>query len=768
MTPTIQNPSGLELPPNTSAVLQQMFRGYQWIVIDNEFGGGRSGSRVFLIKPIKNQRYSELPSVVKMASIGLVTKEWVAYQAYVRDKLPRSAKIKDEPTCPPDTSWGGLRYEMVGDGTFDIAPLSDYIQQAEVFQLRSVINQLLKAMSELWSLNWVHPGFPLQATYDPVLPANLLIEPLKPQTISDDVTPIAVNPDTVSHLSHLQYGDYVRLDGFVVTKVDLLQQTVTLNLPKQTHDKGSGLRTNSYYVRLRAVNEIGMYRFDEPIEPLVGVVVETRHERLLNTVEQILPADTDLEALELKPVDDTSHLPNPLLKLPEILKKVRRIRISTLHGDFNLGNILVDQTTSYIHLIDFSEAREDYTLHDFLRLETEIITHIVAEVIEQNQLPPTATIRNFYEQLYQVTVYRASFIPSLPHADLVQPFALLTEIRRAVHHYLFKYDDYSEYYEGLTVYLLGALKFRNLPPVRKQVAFWGAAVTQRLLVEPPAALLQPRLEISQPLRFQSAILLLILLLLVSIALAWRWQTTLTEPAIADNPPIEIISTPSKETAPAIVPPSPTNTDTPSVTPQPTNTPSDTPSATPQPTDTPSATPQPTDTPSVTPSPTKPPTETPTILSPVSVTTALSPTVELSIPQTAPQLVSPNIETNVTLNEATFSWLWEGGQLPETLAFELRIWKEGEAHFGAYDARQVARKPNAKGEYTLTFPVSSAHGVRQNGIYLWTVAIVQIEPEYKDLEIEAEPRFLQINVFDNGGQSSDNGNDDSGPPHPPKQ
>jgi hypothetical protein len=51
---------------------------------------------------------------------------------------------------------------------------------------------------------------------------------------------------------------------------------------------------------------------------------------------------------------------------------------------------------------------------------------------------------------------------------------------------LFKRDETEEYYQGLTLYLLGALKFGNLDrvpeaPLPKQVAFWGAAVVQALL-----------------------------------------------------------------------------------------------------------------------------------------------------------------------------------------------------------------------------------------------------------------------------------------------
>jgi hypothetical protein len=74
----------------------------------------------------------------------------------------------------------------------------------------------------------------------------------------------------------------------------------------------------------------------------------------------------------------------------------------------------------------------------------------------------------------------------LPHPALEKPFAILCAIRRAAGSGLYDRDDYTEYYQGLILYLLGALKFANLDavpeaPFPKQVAFVGAATVRRLL-----------------------------------------------------------------------------------------------------------------------------------------------------------------------------------------------------------------------------------------------------------------------------------------------
>ena len=50
-------------------------------------------------------------------------------------------------------------------------------------------------------------------------------------------------------------------------------------------------------------------------------------------------------------------LPNPLKRLPEQLYTVVETKMSIIHGDLNLQNILVDGPTGFSWLIDFAETR---------------------------------------------------------------------------------------------------------------------------------------------------------------------------------------------------------------------------------------------------------------------------------------------------------------------------------------------------------------------------------------------------------------------------
>src|SRR6185295_2191604 len=114
-----------------------------------------------------------------------------------------------------------------------------------------------------------------------------------------------------------------------------------------------------------------------------GTVIETRESRL-HTEVAALAAGIDPAAPSLL-LSRHIRLPNPLEALPRLLNQVRNVNIATIHGDFNLENILIEPQLGDISLIDFADARKDHVLHDLLHLETELITHILPEIIFQHQ-----------------------------------------------------------------------------------------------------------------------------------------------------------------------------------------------------------------------------------------------------------------------------------------------------------------------------------------------------------------------------------------------
>lgn len=135
----------------------------------------------------------------------------------------------------------------------------------------------------------------------------------------------------------------------------------------------------------------------------------------------------------------------------------------------------------------------------------------------------------------------------------------------------------------------------------------------------------------------------------------------------------------------------------------------------------------------------------------------TPTTDLG--STRPILLIPNDNQQLD-GTVTFSWKWPGGDLSDNLAFELRIWKDGQPyHYGAAEPVQTP---------SITINVASAFGISQGGpgTYNWTVIVVNQNP-YEEVGVEAVPRIFTYRTGESsGGGGSDSPPDDSDRGTPP--
>jgi tetratricopeptide (TPR) repeat protein len=200
---------------------------------------------------------------------------------------------------------------------------------------------------------------------------------------------------------------------------------------------------------------------------------------------------------------------------------------------------------------------------------------------------------------------------------------------------------------------------------------------------------------------------------------------------------------------------PTNTPTPTSTPTPTPTPI--PTATPTVTSTPNP-------PTATPSP-NPATATPTLLSstatptPTAATATPRPPAPPTATPTPPALTGQFTLLKPTLGDTStgsteFEWRWDGPLGPDQ-GFEVRVWREGEPPAGAHNAVEDNKNGYVAGAgnsiYRISLNIRDAAGVRgRGGEYLWTVVLIQVSPEYKDLGIQASPGRLSLGLGGGGG------------------
>ncbi len=501
--PDIRVAAEIDLPPEIRDVLRRMFASFEKLAVEAEFGGGFGGSRVFRVRPVESEGHIHLPAVVKIAPIGVIRQEWAAYQNWVARTLPKVAPLEDPPLLPVNGAWGGLRYALAGAGAFEIQSLRDYYQTATLTDLHWILEErLFKIMQSWWLHNRADQTFQMQTDYDSLLPPNLLIKPVASPTSRASVVIDANNFDALG----VEAGDQIEVRGFIIDKVEPEEQEVTLNLPPGPSDQ----RSDSYRVRLVEVTDFEPYQPGNIIDSIRGNVTATRQDILTGLVNEAIGGAIDLTAESLHWPDDSplpSALPNPLLRCQHILRAFQTVKISKIHGDLNMANILVDPATRDVELIDFATVRQGHALHDLLRLETEVVIMLMPAAFAEAGLSAEA-IGPLYEQLHRVTLTpERNITPNLVAASLKKPFEVLRVIRKMARACLFNLNDWGEYYQGLTLYLLGALKFGSLnrsplAPLPKQLAFLGAAMAQYLLEtpllpeDPPGKLKRPKKPIS--------------------------------------------------------------------------------------------------------------------------------------------------------------------------------------------------------------------------------------------------------------------------------
>lgn len=133
-----------------------------------------------------------------------------------------------------------------------------------------------------------------------------------------------------------------------------------------------------------------------------------------------------------------------------------------------------------IALIDFATVRkDDHVLHDFLRLETSIWLYVVSEELEKSNL--TEQVVPLFDAIHQRPEANTKFTS-------LKSYHILRAIRQKVDddRLLMKKDGWEEYFRGLTLYMLGALKFDNLDnlkitPSPKILAFWVACLANHFV-----------------------------------------------------------------------------------------------------------------------------------------------------------------------------------------------------------------------------------------------------------------------------------------------
>ncbi len=402
---------GLHLGAEERKLLQALFGRYGRLVLEREFLSGYSGARTFLALPLKTDGRADASTIVKIGESESIRREFINYEAYVKDSLPPiTARIQHAPVTTGDSDRAALQYTFIAEP--GRLPLS--LRQA---LLETPDPALLWKMFETFGPNWWMQrsayAFRMAQEYDRILPPHYVLQPLPAggrasRTLSENDTPAGLD---------LQIGQVLRVERFAHFERRMDGRSLTL-LCKAAAGQPA--------LRLRWLDT-------RPPERSLAQVVATRAALL-----------ADLTAGLERP----APLPDPLACLPAVLNEAVMGTRAIIHGDLNLENVLVGPG-NFVWLIDFAQTREGHTLYDFAHLEEELIAHVLAEA--------TFTPDAF------VTMLRSRSNP------------LLAAVEEIAHRCLFNPGQRREYDLARYAVCLGALKYANLTPAARQCLYLNAA-----------------------------------------------------------------------------------------------------------------------------------------------------------------------------------------------------------------------------------------------------------------------------------------------------
>lgn len=441
--------------------------------VEKIFNTGFSGSHVLVISPKRT-----LKCVFKIGQREQIVKEYEVYkEKNIGNIYPYALEPNEPPVYLEDGKWAGLVYKLAGEGIYQISSLHEYCLEkargGNSKAIEQVFDDLLELLGEAWKKSSgggrIEKPIRLRENYASILPPKL------------ELNVCGCLPEThyvdYENNSFIKCGDILYIEEYVVWKKKFEDKNFAVSLK---------IEDEWIRVNLKVVDDSKSNLFSEN-KPFYAVVQQTRRDTLFKQVQELnLGVSYSEDALNI-PDLFAVPLPNPLQHLDTILNESLEVTTGLVHGDLNLNNVILvtnNAGNSYLNLIDFAYSRDnDHVLHDLLRLEASLITKILPVFLQD--IKGEGLIKlvfELYQELHgvfntqQASDTSSSFAPDvqsvLDAVKVIRKFATGIEGDRGW--VVNNKEIYKEYYHGLFVYLLGALKFEDVSKMGKQLAFWGA------------------------------------------------------------------------------------------------------------------------------------------------------------------------------------------------------------------------------------------------------------------------------------------------------
>lgn len=484
--PQINVSPGISLTPQERTLLQHIFEGFSQVLVQKEFGGGYSGTRVLWTLP---SAADGTPAAAKVTKLG-----WTLELRRERDNYQLVKNFLPFCVAPivgyyEQVDQAALNYEWVGGGALGrVIDLEEYYRSHTVEQIVKTLTDLLdRELGRRWYSRSTPLRHLLAAEYGPRMIEHLRLK-LHPAS-ADEIWPASHPPAKIAAYRPLDLetlrqerevippDTLVSIEGLVVTRL-------RAGLVKLQDPGGEGVvirvELDGMTLRLQTGDRVGVR----------GRVVYNRRSRMAQIIQQIFPGlGIEGESIALPGI--VGAYPNPLKLYSQVLGETVEGK-SYVHGDLHPRNVLVDESGKG-WLIDFAKVEKRHNLFDFIKLEIYLR---LMELAGNDLTFSLDEYVKFEEALNNATLGQNSAPPANP--PLKKAYEVILAIRyRIAQKYMGPEPDFrKQYFPALFLYGLVVTKYyqeQNPRPTRL-IFTTGAVLAHYIKSWSPVVSVEPPIQ----------------------------------------------------------------------------------------------------------------------------------------------------------------------------------------------------------------------------------------------------------------------------------
>lgn len=466
----IRTAPGVKITDVQKRLLEEAYTTYTPSTVRRKLTIGKSGAEVYLIE--RNDQRLEIAKFDHPYGLHpelkayneLVTKTSPEYRVELRGKVVQRPDGRFDVALieSADGKLGVLIYNFLGRG-IDSADnsLLEYYKSNGSAETCKVLEHLFDAYGPQWWDAYTEKTVWYGEEYDRLLPVHLTLKRLR--AIDTEAYLLQSGQLEWGKIRSLKVGDIVHLKAFEITECrDNLLRLRGLSPPAE--------RSTDLRLKVDGLDP-DQYQPGEILKEVYAEVTATRTELLAQEAAQShVHFSSDGAYFSLHGL----RYANPLRGVDALLSSEKAAKSSIIHGDLTLRNIMVHKETGFAWLIDFAHTRSGGpTLFDLQRLEEHVIAEMLAPLLEK---------RKNGNDLVKVlnALHSDPLNPKAPRAEWQPAYTVLHKIRELAKPYLTRKGGWSEYYRGLFLVFMGALKY-NRTPYQRDLLFVGAATVQALM-----------------------------------------------------------------------------------------------------------------------------------------------------------------------------------------------------------------------------------------------------------------------------------------------